>query len=373
MKRSFLIHGLWALVTIGAFALGELWSFSSGDRDAREPQAAGGPLQSTRSLPTPSGAAATARLSDPSTRNARAEGDRADGASEPDPLSPEQIDSLARASIRSGSPVERRLAFARILRAMQTPGLTPGGALAIREAMKEYGAREGWKLLDYAWGAHFPDAAIAHLEAISPEAQIGFLQNMIPGLASENPDMAIDLFESLGSELQAKIRPRFLEGLVDNNAVVATDYLYESTNLEDYNWRPMDELARELVRDRGLKSTLEWAAELPEGSLRGSAWSAAYAVWASQDPQAASQSILEMPEGTDRNLAINGLVSAHAHEDGASAVIWAAEIAEPSLREAAMIRVGRKYYAQDPQAATQWFASSGLPQTVWERVTNSNR
>ena len=161
----------------------------------------------------------------------------------------------------------------------------------------------------------------------------------------------------------------FLEGLVDNDAVVATDYLYKSTDPENYNWRPMDELARELVRDRGLDATLEWAGELPEGPLRGSAWSAAYAVWASQDAQAASQSILAMPEGTDRNLAINGLVSAHAHEDGASSAIWAAEIDEPHLRESASIRVGRQYYAQNPGAATQWFASTGLPQTAWAQMT----
>ena len=196
---------------------------------------------------------------------------------------------------------------------------------------------------------------------------------MIPGLASENPQTAIDLFQSLEPKLQAKVRPRFLEGLVDNEVTVATDYIYDSTDLENYNWRPMDELARELAKDRGLQATLEWAAELPEGPLRGSAWSAAYAAWTSKDPQAAVQSITDMPPSTDRNLAINGFISSLAHRDGERAVQWAGEITNPSLREAAQIRAGRQFYAQDQEAATQWFTQSGLPQAAWAKVTSNTR
>ena len=48
--------------------------------------------------------------------------------------------------------------------------------------------------------------------------------------------------------------------------------LYDSTDLDNYNWRPADELARELIRDEGLETTLNWLSELPEGALRRSAW-----------------------------------------------------------------------------------------------------
>ena len=130
---------------------------------------------------------------------------------------------------------------------------------------------------------------------------------MIPGLASENPQMAIELFESFEPDLQGRIRPRFLEGLVDNDIALATDYLYDSSDPEKPNWRPMDQLARQIEKDQGLDSTIEWAAELPEGSLRSNAWSAAYAVWGSKDPHAAAEAIAAMPPSADRDQAINGL------------------------------------------------------------------
>ena len=244
-------------------------------------------------------------------------------------------------------------------------------ALAVRKALREQGAKEEWKFLGYAIGAYQSDEAIAHLDKIPSEERVGFLENIIPGLASENPDEAINLFESLTSEEQAKVRPEFLEGLVDHDTAVATDYLYGSSDLENYHWRPMAELTRELVKDQGLQPTLDWADELPQGAQRRDAWSAAYAVWSSKDPVAAAESINSLPQGSDRNLAINGFVSAHVHRDGEMAMTWAAEIAEPGLREAAMIRVGKQFYQKDPDSATQWYASSGWSPSAWAQVTNS--
>lgn len=387
------MHGPWAMITIITFVLGSHWGGSDGSGEFQDSAArSGGSREVDRSRPgqrSLSGSSAGRRSSSTvpaksSRSRSQVAGEQASGSpveSGAEARSPgngqlteAEIQSLVRASIKSGSPVERRRAFDQLLQEMQSPGFTMEQAMTVRRAMVESGANgELLKLFDYAWGANHPDAAIAYLDEIAEQHHDGYLTNMIPGLASENPQMAIDLFSSLEPQLQARVRRRFLEGLVDNDTLVATDYLYDSTDLENYNWRPMDELARELARDQGLEPTLEWAAELPDGPLRGSAWSAAYAVWASQDPHAAVQSIMGMPEGTDRNLAINGFVSAHAHRDGERAVTWAAEISEPHLREAAMVRVGRQYYAQDPQAATQWFASSGLPQSAWAQVTNLER
>jgi hypothetical protein len=134
----------------------------------------------------------------------------------------------------------------------------------------------------------------------------------------------------------------------------------------------MDTLAREIEKDRGLHSALAWAADLPEGSLRSNAWSAAYAFWAGQDPLAAIQSITEMPPSPDRDQALNGFVSAHAGADGERATVWAAEIASPALREAAMIRAGTHFFRQDESAAATWFASSGLPATALNRMNGGN-
>ena len=377
MKRILQKHGPWALITISTFLLGAHWSRQSEISDVREAQAAEKRLPRTRShsaISSRSSSASKYNSKSPasSARSARDGHDRAAGSPGSIPLGQQQIESLVRDSVKSGSPVQSRLAFDRLLQQMQASGFTRESALAIREAMVEHGAREELKLFDYAWGANQPEAAIAQLDEIPPEDQAGFLQNMIPGLASENPQMAIDLFASLEPDLQPRIRPRLLEGLVDNDMALATDYLYQASDPEHPDWRPMDQLAREIERDRGLDSALEWAAELPEGSLRSNAWSAAYAVWAQQDPVAAIQSISEMPPSADRDQALNGFASSHAGDDGERATAWAAEIASPGLREAAMIRAGTQYFQQDESAATTWFASSGLSVTALNRMNGSN-
>ena len=285
------------------------------------------------------------------------------------PVSKPEWHALVRDSIQPGDPEQSHQVFGKVLRKMLEPGFTPEDAWSIRGEMKKQGANR--KLLnrfDRAWAANQPEAAVAYLDKLPEGEREPFLRGMIPGLASESPQMAIELFESMGPKVQARIRPKFLEGLVDNGMEVATQYLYDSSDPKKPNWRPMDELARELVRDQGLASTLQWANGLPKGRLRHNAWSAAYAVWGSQDAHAAVQSIMELPKNMDRNLAINGLVSAHAHKDGERAVQWASEITEPNLRKSALLRVGRQYYKQDPLGATEWFDKSGLPQSTWDEM-----
>ena len=384
MKRFLLMHGPWVLITIITFVLGSSWGGSddSGPLQDAELRADGirqvdGSRTGQRRRSVSSGGrsssstvhAKSSRSSSQVSKWQDAGSADGNGAEARSPRSGQltdlEIQSLVRASIKSGSPLERRRAFDRLLQEMQGPGFTVEQALVMRKAMVENGAKGGqWKLFDYAWGANQPDAAVAYLDQIPEQYHDGFLNNMIPGLASENPQMAIDLYASLDPELQARIRPRFLEGLVDNDIALATDYLYQANDPDNPDWRPMDELARELVRDQGLDPTLEWAADLPEGSLRSNAWSAAYAAWAQQDPLAAIQSITEMPPSSDRDQALNGFVSAHAGEDGERATAWAAEIASPAVREAAMIRAGTHYFRQNEAAATTWFASSGLPATA---------
>ena len=83
---------------------------------------------------------------------------------------------------------------------------------------------------------------------------------------------------------------------MDNDTAIATDYIYYSSYLENYSWRPMAELTRELVKDKGLQPSLDLANELPQGPQRRDAWSSAYAVWASKDPVAAGESVNQLPD-----------------------------------------------------------------------------
>ncbi len=289
------------------------------------------------------------------------------------PLTKEEISELVHTATKSTNPIERRKAFDRLLQEIESDSFTMEQAMITRSAMGENGASgEQWRLFDYAWGANHSQVAVAHVDEIPEQYRKGFLGNMLPGLASADSQMAIELFEGLEPSLQGNLRKRLYEGLIDNNIDSATDYVYNAANPEKHDWRPMDTFARELANEQGLDATLAWAAELPEGSLRGNAWSALYAKWASQEPHAAVQAIVDMPPSADRNQAINGFISSLAGQDPEAAVTWASEISEPGMRESAMVRAGAQFFKQDSEAANAWFQSSDLPETALGKMTPGN-
>ena len=371
MKRFFSKHSIWALVTVITFVFGKQWSRSSRATDVPDE---GGVSQTGIEYPGALGRSSSVSgrtVRSTSVRDSRKAKEGADKPRREKQLSEDEIDLLVTDSIKSSSPIERRQAMDQILQKMRNSEMSFEDALAIGEALKEQGVNDEWELLGYAMGVYQSDETIAHLGKIPAEERVGFIENIIPGLASENAELAINLFESLEPNEQAKVRPELLRGLVDNDTAIATDYIYDSSDLENYSWRPMAELTRELVKDKGLKPTLDWANELPQGPQRRDAWSSAYAVWASKNPVAAGESLNQLPDGVDRNLAINGFVSAHVYKDGEMAMTWIDAISEPGLRDAVMIRVGRQYFQRDPAAATQWYSSSGVSPSIWERVTNS--
>lgn len=299
------------------------------------------------------------------------------------PIGNEKLDSLVRAAVEAElgakkNPTEDAVAEARerfedLLAALRTSALSKEQAVAARARLLELGASaELLKQFDYTWAANHPEDAVAHLDEIPAEEQGAYLENILPGLASQDPQAAVDLFEGVAKELRDQIRPRLLEGLVDHDPEVAMDYIVddrEKTEPEERSWKPMDQLAREMEQEQGLEATLKWADDLPQGALRANAWSAAYAVWAVKDPLAAVSSINTMGEGTDRDQAINGFISGHANQDPQRAVEWADQITNPTMREAALIRAGQKYHAQNPEGAAQWLDSSGLPEGKWGQVT----
>ena len=286
------------------------------------------------------------------------------------PLGKREITSLIAQAVKGSKAVDRRRAFDRILEEMQSSTFNREQAFMMRGAMAQAGV-DGklWQLFDYSWGANDPATAIAHLDEIPDHYFEGFLGNMIPGLASVDPQAAIEVFSGLEPEVASRVERRLLEGLVDNDVMVATDFIFETTDLANFDWRPMDTLTREIVRDSGMTETLEWAAELPDGPLRSSAWSAAYAAWAAQNPEGAIESIMAMDTSHERNMALNGFTAAFAHSDGSLAVEWANEISEPRVREGALMRAFRQFHRQDPRAAAQSFVSIDLPPNVWQEAT----
>lgn len=347
-------------------------------------------------------------------------------------LTDAEIRELAFAATKSGSPVERRQAFDRLLREMQSDSFTVKQAMTMRSSLHENGASgEQWRAFDYAWGANDPQAALAHIEEIDEQYRRGFTSNMLPGLASVEPQLAVDLVSTKHGGEHFQMTQRLIEGLVDYDVSYATEYVASLADNEmPFASSHVKRLASEVLSTAGLEAGVAWAESLDPGQLQANAlwrvaneythkdphgaanwatqfvgqdqnsrlfgevvrewgnvdeatdWvnslepslaqrdalSAVYGFRGSQEPHAAVQDIMSMPASDDRNFAINGFISGLAHQDGEAAVAWAAEITDQGMRQAAQVRAGQQYFQQDQEAATQWFAESGLPETAWNQV-----
>ena len=170
-------------------------------------------------------------------------------------------------AVKASKAGDRRRAFDRILEEMQSSTFNREQAFMMRGAMARAGV-DGklWQLFDYAWGANDPATAIAHLDEIPDHYFEGFLGNMMPGLASVDPQAAIEVFSGLDPEVASRVQRRLFEGLIDNDVAVATNFIYEVTDPRAFDWRPMDTLTREIVRDQGL------GRPSPSRGRRWSAW-----------------------------------------------------------------------------------------------------
>ena len=338
MKRNAIIHLVWGLITLGTFVAGsQITRFLGGEESLAEESARISPAAgqsdvtgqadtgeaADRYVPLPQSVAGKPdpdlvvagqqkstggllRLRKQQAARGAAAAEAAAAQRKTGPLGKSEIQSLVQQAVKASKAVDRRRAFDRILEEMQSSTFNREQAFMMRGAMARAGV-DGklWQLFDYSWGANDHATAIAHLAEIPAHSFEGFLGNMIPGLASVDPQAAIEVFSGLDAEVASRVQRRLFEGLIDNDVAVATNFIYDVTDPTAFDWRPMDTLTREIVRDQGLEVTLDWAAELPEGALRSSAWSAAFAHWGSREPQGAIESIMNMDTSRDRDMALN--------------------------------------------------------------------
>ncbi len=146
----------------------------------------------------------------------------------------------------------------------------------------------------------------------------------------------------------------------------AAEWVAASASPEDEPWVVRD-VAR-IWAQSDPPGAVGWLETLGDSRGQREGLSAAYANWAAREPMGASEHLVAQPESPERDFAINGFTAALAHRDPESAVIWAEQITNPGLREAATLRAAQRFYAQDPAAASDWLATSGLSADSREKV-----
>lgn len=109
------------------------------------------------------------------------------------------------------------------------------------------------------------------------------------------------------------------------------------------------------------KPTFEWLATLPPGARRAEAVRKAFAYWREADAEAAEDWLGAQSPSMTLDPAIHIVVAEQLEESPAAAINWTRRIYDKGRRERMMVKVGKIWMREDPEAAKQWLSTSGLP------------
>ncbi|MGJ8695967.1 MAG: hypothetical protein ACSHYF_06595 [Verrucomicrobiaceae bacterium] len=394
MKSSLVIHGVWAVVAVASFAVGSQFFDKEAGDVARDGEGGATTGQSVRV------ASRDGDRGEDSRGGARNQMGSREGSVGYVQASAADIEAMGAAFKNGKGPIERRLAFTKMLEA-----LTPENAKAMREQILHLSERsDEWREFHYAWGAIAGSEAVLH----GKDSEERDMSSTFAGWASADPAAAVAWFNGLSDEEKNDndLKWGAAFGLADTDPNAATQFAMERQAAGDRDaGRMMDIVARNLMRTGDFTEALSWSENLPKGDLQdaavrrvadefaeedpagavswlerlpeGSAQSRgmdeAFSEWARENPVAAAEKLNEMPVSAARDAAINGYAGRLAWEDTATALEWAGAVNDPKMRENTLVEVGQAYYRRNREEAVAWLQSSGLSEAAQKRVTERRR
>ena len=361
MSRSIFIHLVWALVAAASFVVGALL-FPSGT------EGRGG--TDTSAIEGTHTALPVEAIAGGSGQGKASNGLPEQGSSFSSvtgALTEQDIESLGERFRTAASPVERRLAFSRLLE-----GLTADNALQIREQIAHLHHHSAeFREFHYAWGAVAGEEA-AMFGASTEEDDMA---PALAGWAGSDPDAALTWFKNLDMEndedfdpllkerkipadnLRHHLMRGLVDGLADADPKFASDFVVAM--VEDGNKRAahlMHGVAQEYLRRSETQEAVRWAESLPEGEPRSVALHRLANGYASRDPKAAAEWV-EKFSGSDQNY-LGGVVgevgATWAREDPEAALDWIASLPERHGQKAGMRRTFGEWAHRDPTQASDY-------------------
>lgn len=434
MKKSFILHAIWLSVAVIAFLYGR-----TSTQSAKGPEDSALEVKRTsKSLVTRAGKGSQAGkrpgLSLSGTRGTQSRVTISQFLNERDPLVANQLfaelilsmDASNAQSIfedlrkRRGDGSEAQMTL--FLRAWgQLDGASAMKAIEgmsrdpRRQAQAGIAAITGWASAD-------PEGAKAHLEGIENGMVKGVLaQGIVNGLANSDPDAATDFVLELDQAQRSA---------AENSSAEEGERQWWDRGRAYAFDRQLDTIATAQI-ERGMSNATAWAEQLPEGTIKASAFDrvadqfaredpAAAAEWVKrhadqsyaeravrevaeelgrENPEAAVRWVADLPEVT-QSRAINQSMERWTREDPVSAgnflremepsasrdaavrsyaneldgsdpqmaAEWAGSIANDEIRSETLNGVARSWIRRDPEEARAWLPSSGLSAEQQERI-----
>ena len=297
----------------------------------------------------------------------------------------ESRDSIAE-RLASGNPVVRMQAFAELLKNPTEDNIA--SAKEAYDKLPEGPSRfSELRLLTFSWAQVNPEGAIKWVKSLDGfEQRIG-TGSIMDSWARNNSDEAIAWARENFDGGEGSENPYFvgiISGMAENNLVGATDLMSElpygrvrgraASILFEQTWK------------KGEDVSMQWAENLPEGSLQNFAYreigekiaredlgravewvdnmdetevKAAVSedvaeIWARKNPVDAAQWVSQMPEGEARSESMEEVVTQWARKDPTATAEWLNEFPSGELMDEPIQRFVREVVREDPEIAMTW-------------------
>ena len=272
------------------------------------------------------------------------------------------------------------------------------------------------------WASKDPEGAKAYLASVDNEMARGVLtQGIVSGMASTDPDGATDYVLELDQIQRARVadsdtrdeRRQWLDrgrayafdrqldtiataqiALGMPNATAWAENLPEGTIKASAFDRIADRYAsedpaaaaewvrnhadqeyaeravREVAEELGKEDpeqAVRWVADLPDATRSG-AISQSMERWTREDPVAAGNFLQDMAPSESRDAAVKSYANELDGSDPQMAAEWAGSIADDQMRAETLNGVARSWIRRDPEGAREWLPGSGLSGDQQERI-----
>jgi len=276
------------------------------------------------------------------------------------------------------------------------------------------------------WASKDPEGAKAYLDTVDSEIARGVLtQGIVSGMASTDPDGATDYVLELdqlqrervaGADTREERREWLDRGrayafdrqldtiataqinLGMSNATAWAENLPEGTIKASAFDRVADRFAsedptaaaewvrshadqdyaeravREVAEELGRENpeaAVRWVTDLPE-SNQSRAINQSMERWTREDPVAAGNFLQDMAPSRSRDAAVKSYANELDGSDPQMAAEWAGSIADDQMRSETLNGVARSWIRRDPEGARAWLPASGLSSEQQERIVRDS-
>ena len=436
MKKYLLLNSVWLTLALGAFLIGRSTTGDAGGSDEtliRKSKSKGSISRSGSSGNTKGNAGSSNRIN----RSLGQEGTRVTVGqflNERDPLLANRIFAELILSMDASSAggifedLKARRAqgsdeqMALFLRAWgQLDGTAAMEAVATIEGDPRRQAQAGIAAIS-GWASKDPEGAKAHLTTVDSEMVRGVLtQGIVSGMASTDPDRATDYVLELDQIQRDQVadadtrdeRRQWLDrgrayafdrqldtiataqiALGMTTATAWAENLPEGTIKASAFDRIADRFAsedpaaaaewvrshadqdyaeravREVAEELGREDpeqAVRWVADLPDAN-QSRAISQSMERWTREDPVAAGNFLQDMAPSESRDAAVKSYANELDGSDPQMAAEWAGSIADDQMRSETLNGVARSWIRRDPEGARAWLPGSGLSGDQQERI-----